>query len=130
MTAPGSITHAHESSRPAPRSRRVPAAQPPESVSAPDRAILRTAERTGSDMPVEKLFPDSLPIVVEGVPPVVVATGRRTFYFTGQIATDSNGELVGDTIEEQALQVFRNLEAVAAAVGVTLLMSPFFAPTL
>ena len=44
---------------------RVPAAQPPESVSAPDRAILRTAERTGSDMPVEKLFPDSLPIVVE-----------------------------------------------------------------
>ena len=33
-------------------------------------------------MPVEKLFPDSLPIVVEGVPPVAVATGRRTFYFT------------------------------------------------
>jgi 2-iminobutanoate/2-iminopropanoate deaminase len=70
-------------------------------------------------MPVEKLFPEGLPIVVEGVPPVVIATGRRTFYFTGQIATDSNGELVGDTIEEQALQVFRNLEAVAAAVGVT-----------
>ncbi|HEY3485630.1 MAG TPA: Rid family hydrolase [Ilumatobacteraceae bacterium] len=54
-----------------------------------------------------------MPIVVEGVPPVVVATGRRTFYFTGQIATDSNGELVGGTIEEQALQVFRNLEAIA-----------------
>jgi enamine deaminase RidA (YjgF/YER057c/UK114 family) len=70
-------------------------------------------------MPVEKLFPVGLPIVVEGVPPVVVATGRRTFYFTGQIATDSNGDLVGDTIEEQALRVFRNLEAVAAAVGVT-----------
>jgi 2-iminobutanoate/2-iminopropanoate deaminase len=70
-------------------------------------------------MPVERLFPDGLPVVVEGVPPVAVATGRRTFYFTGQIATDSNGELVGDTIEEQALQVFRNLEAVAAAVGVT-----------
>ena len=50
---------------------------------------------------------------------MVVATGRRTLYFTGQIATDSNGELVGDSLEEQALQVFRNLEAVAAAVGVT-----------
>jgi 2-iminobutanoate/2-iminopropanoate deaminase len=70
-------------------------------------------------MPVEKLFPEGLPIVVDGVPPAVVATGRRTFYFTGQIATDANGALVGDTLEEQALQVFRNLEAVAAAVGVT-----------
>ena len=39
-------------------------------------------------MPVEKLFPDGLPSAVEGLPPVVVATGRRTFYFTGQIATD------------------------------------------
>jgi 2-iminobutanoate/2-iminopropanoate deaminase len=70
-------------------------------------------------VPVEKLFPASLPSAVEGVPPVVVATGRRTFYFTGHIALDSTGELVGDTIEEQALQVFRNLEATAAAVGVT-----------
>ena len=70
-------------------------------------------------MRVEKLLPDGLPIVVEGVPPVVVATGRRTFYFTGQIASDSNGDLVGDTIEEQAVQVSRIREAVAAAVGVT-----------
>ena len=70
-------------------------------------------------MPVEKLFPDSLPSVVEGVPPVVVATGRRTFYFTGQIATDSNGDVVGETIEEQTVQVLRNLEAAATAVGVT-----------
>jgi enamine deaminase RidA (YjgF/YER057c/UK114 family) len=70
-------------------------------------------------VPVEKLFPANLPSAVEGLPPVVVATGRRTYYFTGQTALDANGELVGDTIEEQALQVFRILEATAAAVGVT-----------
>ena len=100
--------------------------EPPETDRpAPDRPSHGRYRRTsappneGRDVPVEKLFPDGLPIVVEGVPPVVVATGRRTFYFTGQIALDSNGDLVGDTLEEQALQVFRNLEAVAAAVGVT-----------
>jgi enamine deaminase RidA (YjgF/YER057c/UK114 family) len=44
--------------------------------------------------------------------------GRQTRYFTGQIALDGDGRLVGDSIEEHALQVFRNLEAAAVAVGV------------
>jgi enamine deaminase RidA (YjgF/YER057c/UK114 family) len=41
----------------------------------------------------------------------VVATGSRTAYFTGQMALDANGQLVGATLEEQAIQVFRNLTA-------------------
>ena len=70
-------------------------------------------------MPVEQRFPDGVPSGVEGMPPVVVATGQQTLYFTGQIALDNDGRLVGDTIEEQTVQVFRNLEAAAVAVGVT-----------
>ncbi len=70
-------------------------------------------------MPVEQRFPGGVPSGVEGMPPVVVATGQQTLYFTGQIALDTDGRLVGDTIEEQTVQVFRNLEAAAAAVGVT-----------
>ena len=53
------------------------------------------------------------------MPPVIVATGQQTLYFTGQKALDTNGRLVGDTIEEQTVQVFRNLETAAAAIGVT-----------
>ena len=70
-------------------------------------------------MPVEQRFPEGVPSGVEGMPPVVIATGQQTLYFTGQIAPDNNGRLVGDTLEEQTVQVFRNLEAAAVDVGVT-----------
>jgi enamine deaminase RidA (YjgF/YER057c/UK114 family) len=56
---------------------------------------------------------------VEGVPTLVIATGSRTVYFTGQVALDATGQLVGDTLEEQAIQVFRNLAVAFNAVGVT-----------
>jgi hypothetical protein len=42
-------------------------------------------------VPVEQQFPEGVPSGVEGMPPVVVATGRRTLYFTGQIALGANG---------------------------------------
>ena len=45
-------------------------------------------------MPVEQRFPAGVP-GIEGVPAVVVAIGRRTLYFTGQVALDVDGALVG-----------------------------------
>jgi enamine deaminase RidA (YjgF/YER057c/UK114 family) len=68
-------------------------------------------------MPIAPQFLSDVP-GVEGVPTLVVASGSRTLYFTGQVALDSTGHLVGDTLEEQAIQVFRNLAVAFDAVGV------------
>lgn len=43
-----------------------------------------------------------------------------TLYISGQIPLDpATGEIVGDTIEEQAEQVFKNLGAILAEAGMT-----------
>ena len=59
-----------------------------------------------------------MPNVPQFLPTFRVATGSGTVFFTGQVALDPNGTLVGDTLEEQAVQVFRNLSVAFAAVGV------------
>lgn len=41
-------------------------------------------------------------------------------FLSGQAPIDERGELVGETIEEQTLQVFRNLKVVLEAAGATL----------
>ena len=43
-----------------------------------------------------------------------------TIYLAGQVALDEQGETVGTTLPEQAVQVWRNIERVLAANGATL----------
>jgi reactive intermediate/imine deaminase len=51
---------------------------------------------------------------------VVVATGGRTVYISGQIALNASGELVGKgDLKAQSTQVFENLKAALAAAGAT-----------
>jgi reactive intermediate/imine deaminase len=49
---------------------------------------------------------------------VVVATGGRTVYLSGQVALDQNGELVGPgDMRAQTEQVMKNIKAGLEAVG-------------
>ena len=49
---------------------------------------------------------------------VVVASGGRTIYVSGQIALDQDGKVVGvGDFRAQAKQVFENLKAALAAAG-------------
>ncbi|MDE0139176.1 MAG: RidA family protein [bacterium] len=40
-----------------------------------------------------------------------------TIYLAGQVAFDRDGEIVGDTVEQQARQVWRNIADVLEAAG-------------
>ena len=58
----------------------------------------------------------------DGVPPAVApfahaTAAGATLYVTGQMPTDTSGELVGATIAEQTDQVMRNLQRVLALCG-------------
>ena len=41
----------------------------------------------------------------------------NTLYLAGQVAFDRNGDIVGDTVEEQARQVWRNIRDILEAAG-------------
>lgn len=45
---------------------------------------------------------------------------NNMFYSSGQIPLTPEGELVGSTVEEQAHQVFRNIQGVLEAAGASL----------
>ncbi|MBD8005899.1 RidA family protein [Bacillus norwichensis] len=45
---------------------------------------------------------------------------NNMFYSSGQIPLTPEGELVGETVEEQANQVFRNVQGVLEAAGASL----------
>ncbi len=45
---------------------------------------------------------------------------NNMFYSSGQIPLTPEGELVGNTVEEQAHQVFRNIQGVLEAAGASL----------
>ena len=68
-------------------------------------------------MALDKLNPDTLP-TPGGYTQVVVATGSRTIYVSGQVAVDAGGEVVapGDA-PAQARQAFLNLRAALEAAG-------------
>ena len=68
-------------------------------------------------MALELINPDGLP-VPESYTHVVVATGTKTVYVAGQVAEDTDGNLVapGD-LAGQARQAFANLGLVLAAAG-------------
>lgn len=69
-------------------------------------------------MTVERIHVAGITAGPDGTPTAVVTSGARTVYFTGHIGVDATGELVGDTLGDQAVQVLRNLEMAATAAGV------------
>jgi len=73
-------------------------------------------------MPKEYLNPNSLfSSLPHGFSQVVIATGRKMVFVSGQTAWDARKNIVSaDSILEQARQAFRNLEAAMEAAGGTL----------
>jgi enamine deaminase RidA (YjgF/YER057c/UK114 family) len=73
-------------------------------------------------MPKEYLNPNSLfSSLPHGFSQVVIATGRKMVFISGQTAWDVRKNIVGgDSVLEQARQGFRNLEAAMKAAGGTL----------
>jgi enamine deaminase RidA (YjgF/YER057c/UK114 family) len=73
-------------------------------------------------MPKEYINPNSLfPSLPHGFSQVVVTSGRRMVFVSGQTAWDIQKNIVGgDSVLEQARQAFRNLEKAMEAAGGTL----------
>src|SRR5678815_3286173 len=73
-------------------------------------------------MPKEYINPDSLfPSLPYGFSQIVVATGRKMVFISGQTAWDTRKNIVGGgSVLEQARQAFRNLEKAMEAAGGTL----------
>ena len=73
-------------------------------------------------MPKEYVNPNSLfPSLPHGFSQVVVASGRKMAFISGQTAWDVRKKIVGgDSILEQARQAFRNLRKAIGAAGGTL----------
>ena len=73
-------------------------------------------------MPKEHLNPNSLfSSLPHGFSQVVIATGRKMVFVSGQTAWDARKNIVGgDSVLEQARQAFRNLETALGAAGGTL----------
>ena len=73
-------------------------------------------------MPKEYINPNNLfPSLPHGFSQIVVATGKRMVFISGQTAWDERKNIVcGDSVLEQARQAFRNLENAMRAAGGTL----------
>ena len=73
-------------------------------------------------MPKEYLNPNSLfSSLPHGFSQVVIATGRKMVFISGQTAWDIRKNIVGgDSVLEQVRQAFRNLETAMGAAGGTL----------
>jgi enamine deaminase RidA (YjgF/YER057c/UK114 family) len=73
-------------------------------------------------MPKEYVNPSSLfPSLPHGFSQVVIASGRKMVFVSGQTAWDTQENIVGgDSVLEQARQGFRNLEKAMEAAGGTL----------
>jgi enamine deaminase RidA (YjgF/YER057c/UK114 family) len=63
-------------------------------------------------MPKEYVNPNNLfPSLPYGFSQVVIATGKKMVFISGQTAWDAEKNIVGgDSVLEQARQAFRNLE--------------------
>ena len=73
-------------------------------------------------MPKEYINPNSLfPSLPHGFSQVVIASGRKMVFVSGQTAWDIQKNIVGgDSVLEQARQAFRNLEKAMESAGGTL----------
>jgi|SRR5215469_2441765 len=72
-------------------------------------------------MPREYINPDNLfPSLPHGFSQIVVASGRKMVFISGQTAWDERKNIVGgNSVLEQAKQAFRNLEKAMEAAGGT-----------
>ena len=69
-------------------------------------------------MPKRHLNPPSLFSSIEhGFSQVVIASGARTIFISGQTAWDANKQVVGRDCGEQASQAFRNVQIAVEAAG-------------
>jgi len=73
-------------------------------------------------MPKDYIHPNSLfQSLPHGFSQIVVATGKKMVFVSGQTAWDERKNIVGeDSVLEQARQAFRNLEKAMEAAGGTL----------
>ncbi|HYS54484.1 MAG TPA: RidA family protein [Thermoanaerobaculia bacterium] len=72
-------------------------------------------------MPKKYVNPASLfPSVEHGFSQVVIASGAKTVFISGQTAWDANKRIVGRNLGEQARQALRNIKAAVEAAGGTL----------
>ena len=73
-------------------------------------------------MPKEHVNPKTLfPSLPHGFSQVVVASGRKTAFISGQTAWDAEKRIVGGvSLPEQARQALRNVQAAVEAAGGTL----------
>jgi 2-iminobutanoate/2-iminopropanoate deaminase len=73
-------------------------------------------------MSKEYINPNSLfPSLPHGFSQVVIASGRKMVFISGQTAWDTRKNIVGgESVLEQARQAFRNLDAAIKAAGGTL----------
>src|SRR5947208_11380377 len=73
-------------------------------------------------MPKEHVNPNSLfASLPHGFSQIVIASGRKMVFISGQTAWDAWKNIVGgDSVLEQARQAFRNLETAMEAAGGTL----------
>lgn len=72
-------------------------------------------------MPKEFVNPASLFASAEhGFSQVVVATGAKTVFISGQTAWDTNKRIIGEDCGGQARQAFLNVRSAVEAVGGTL----------
>jgi len=72
-------------------------------------------------VPKKYVNPASLfPSVEHGFSQVVIASGAKTVFISGQTAWDANKRIVGRNLGEQARQALRNIKAAVEAAGGTL----------
>lgn len=73
-------------------------------------------------MAKEYLNPDSLfPSLETGFSQLVVASGRKTIYISGQTAWDANRQIIGGaSLGDQMRQALRNLQTAVVTAGGTL----------
>src|SRR5438105_15073248 len=73
-------------------------------------------------MPKQYVNPDSLfPSLPHAFSQVVIASGKKLVFISGQTAWDARKNMVGgDSVLEQARQAFRNVKTAMEAAGGTL----------
>jgi len=69
-------------------------------------------------MPKQHVNPASLfPSVEHGFSQVVIASGAKTVFISGQTAWDANKQIVGRSLGEQTRQALRNVKTAVEAAG-------------
>jgi enamine deaminase RidA (YjgF/YER057c/UK114 family) len=72
-------------------------------------------------MPKQHINPPALfPSIEHGFSQIVVASGAKTVFISGQTAWDANKKIVDRTLGEQTRQALRNVTAAVEAAGGTL----------